>query len=143
MKKLFVSVLLSATVALSGCATTPAGTQLSPAGQVLIQESAAIATRDYLRRHPNDQARITNIRAVVEKVAAVTSTTATVGDLKAVVIAEVNARVGDPLDRADVLSLVNVFYALLLEQVGSDKLDLKGVVKVNEVLGYILAALPS
>lgn len=139
MKKLIL--IFAAVTLLVGCITTPTGTQLSAAGQVALQESAGIAVRRYLRDRPNVQGRMANIRAIVAKVASVTDAT-TIGDLKVIVVAEVNARVTEPLDRADALALVNVLYAVLLEQVGQDKLDIKGLTTVNEVLSYILAALP-
>jgi hypothetical protein len=59
-----------------------------------------------------------------------------------IVVAEVNKRVSNTLDREDALSLVNILHAVILEQVGDDKLDAKALVKVNEMLEYILLALP-
>ncbi len=137
IKALLVSLLM---VLLAGCVTTPQGTELSASGKILVQEGAGIAVRRYLRERPGAVSRVERIRKVVELASQATEVT-TIGDLKALVIAEVE-KTTDPLDRGDALALVNILYAVLLEYVGGDKLDIHGLVKVNEVLGYVLAALP-
>lgn len=142
MKKLLMFFMMPlVALSIGGCVTTPQGQELSPAGKVLLQESAGIAVRRYLRDRPNAQARVNNIREIVTKVQAVTEAV-TIADLKAVVVREISARVTNDLDRADALALVNVLYVVLLERVGEDRLDVKALVRVNEVLSYVLAALP-
>jgi hypothetical protein len=139
MRKFVTLVLISF---LTGCVVTSTGDkQLTESGKILLQESAGIAVRRYLREHPDQVTRTANIKAVIARVQQATAIT-TLGELKAIAATEISARINNPLDRADALALLNVFEVVIKEQVG-DKIDSKTLVRVNEILGYIVAALPS
>ena len=139
MRKLLVLPLL---LILAACQTTPTGAHhLTPAGKIALQEASGIAVRRYLRDRPGQLDRVANIRAIAMQLQSAT-TVVSISGLKDLAAAEVTKRVSDPLDRADALSLLNVFHAVLLEQIGKDEIDSEALVRVNEFLGYIVAALP-
>ena len=127
---------------LAGCVSTPTGKELSPAGRIALAEASNIAVRRYLAEHADAAGRIANIREIVAQLQSI-SGESTITGLRDFVTAEIDRRVTDPLDRADAKSLANILYAVVLEYVGTDKIDSTAIVKVNEVLSMILAALPA
>jgi hypothetical protein len=137
-----VAATCVAIATLSGCVTTPSGgKELTPAGKVALQETAAIATRRYLRDRPNQAERVANIRAVAVQLQSVTDAV-TLARLKELAIAEINKRVHNEWDKADAISLVNMFEVVLVEQYGDGVLFPDQLVKVNEFLVMLIAALP-
>lgn len=137
-----VTILYVAFCSISGCVTTPeGGRELSATGKVALQEVTAIAVRRAIDDSPRAQEKAANIRAVAARLAAVTDVT-TIGELKLVVSAEVDALGLNPVDRADAQSLLNIFAALLADYIGKDEIDADALVRVNEFVSLILAALP-
>lgn len=128
----------------SGCVSTPdSGQQLSESGKVALGATARIAVRHYVQDHPGRAGEIVvNIRDVASLLSSVTEDT-TVSGLRVVVEAELATRVTDPLDRQDAHDLLDVFEALLREQIGKDEIDSASLVQVNEFASMILAALPA
>jgi predicted small secreted protein len=136
--------LLACAGLLSGCQTAPGGDgqQLSETGKVALQEVAAIAVRRAVLESPRAQEKAANIRAIAGRLQAVTSVTS-VTQLRAAVELEIDGLGLNPIDRADAQSLLNIFAALLREQLGKDDLDADALVKVNDFLGMIVRALPA
>jgi hypothetical protein len=120
----------------AGCASTPSATT-----QIALQEVTAIAVRRAVSDNPRAAEKVANIRAIATQLLTVTSV-ATVSDLRALVDVEVAKLNLNPIDAADAKSLLNIFQALLTERLGKDEIDADALVKVNEFVGYILAALP-
>jgi hypothetical protein len=129
------AVILAALVA--GCSSNP----VSPTTQVALQEVTAIAVRRAVADSPRAAEKVANIRAIAAQLLTVTSIT-TVTDLRAVVDAEVAKLHLSPVDAADARSLLNIFEALLRERIG-EEINADSLVRVNEFVGYILAALPA
>ena len=50
--------------------------------------------------------------------------------------------VANPADLGDVHDLLDVFEALLREQIGKDEIDSNALVQVNEFASMLVAALP-
>lgn len=128
---------------LAGCVTTPhGGQQLSETGRVAIQATARIAVRYYVDDHPGRSAEIiANVRDVAALLAGATENV-TVSGLRIVVEAEIVKRVTDPRDLQDAHDLLDVFEALLREQIGKDAIDSQALIRVNEFARYIESALP-
>jgi hypothetical protein len=140
---LFLAITFALLASVSGCATNPStGKQeLTPAGKLALQETAAMAARRYVREHPDADKRIQNIREVALKLQTATSYS-TLADLKVLAIEEINKRVSNEYDRLDAISLVNMFEIVLGEQVGNADLQPEALVQINEFLSMLVAALP-
>jgi hypothetical protein len=136
MKTKLVSSLILAAI-LAGCASNP----VSPTTQIALQEVTAIAVRRAVADSPRAAEKIANIRAVAAQLAAVTSIT-TVAELRTVVDAEVAKLNLDPVDAADAKSLLNIFQALLTERIGGNDINADALMKVNEFVAMVVAALP-
>jgi hypothetical protein len=132
----FVATFVAVT--LCGCATSDG---LSPTGQVALQEVTAIAVRRAVTDSPRAAEKVANIRAVANQLLTITSITS-VSQLRAQVDAEVAKLNLSPVDAQDAKSLLNIFEALLRERIG-EEINADALVKVNEFVGYILAALPA
>lgn len=138
---LAAAALLTACV-MTGCASNPAGGQeLSATGKVALQEVTAIAVRRAVTASPRAAEKAQHIRAIAVRLQSVTSVT-TVSELKQLVSDEVDKLGLATVDRADAESLLNIFAALLTERLGTDELDAAALVKVNEFVSMIVAALP-
>jgi hypothetical protein len=137
-------ILLSLSLALSGCATSATGgRELTASGKILLKESTSIGVRRFFADKPHILARSAKIRAVIVELQGKTSGLVSLTDLKASVIKEIDARVENKLDHDDLVSLANMLHAVMLDYVGSDQLDAGALVKVNEYLEFVLAALPA
>jgi hypothetical protein len=123
----------------TGCASTPT---LTPTSKVVLQESAGIAMRQFLRDHPKYLADSSHIREVAKQLQAATEVT-TVTELAALASTEINKRVTDPLDREDFLALVRMADTILKEQIGHDNIDSAARVAVNEFIDMLVAVLPA
>lgn len=137
-------VLFFIAIFLSACVTTPTGgKQLSETGKIALQSVAEISVRRYLRDHPGRQTNIvSNIRRVAGELQSATSVT-TVSGLRSAVEAELQKIPMSDADRQDATSLLNIFEALLREQIGSETIDSQGLIKVNDFLKMIVGALPA
>lgn len=137
------SLLLSAAISmLLGCATTPEGTvQLTNTQRVALQEVATIAVRRAVTDSPRAAERAANVRAIATELQTLTTAT-TIADLKTAVEKEVDKLGLKPIDRADAQSLINILGALLIDYLGQNQLDPRALVKVNEFLSMVVAALP-
>ena len=128
---------------LAGCVTTDdGGRELTATGRVALQEVATIAVRRAVTNSPRAAEKAANIRELAVRLSAVTDVTS-IAELKAVVEREVDSLELTPMDRADAQSLLNICEALLLDYVGSDRLDAAALVRVNEFVGFIVSALAS
>lgn len=128
---------------LAGCGTTPEGQQISETGKVAIQATARIAVRHYVDGHPGRSAEIVaNVRDVAALLAGATGN-ATVSGLRVVVEAEIVRRVTDSRDLQDAHDLLDVFEALLREQIGKDEIDSQALIRVSEFADMIVKALPA
>ena len=130
-------------ILLAGCVTTPEGQQISETGKVAIQATARIAVRHYLDDHAGRSAEIVaNVRDVAAVLAGVTQN-ATVSGLRNVVEVELVRRITDARDLQDAHDLLDVFEALLRQQIGKDEIDSEALIRVNEFASMIVAALPA
>jgi hypothetical protein len=135
LKKLIPVV---ATLLLVGCATNQ---QLSATSKVALQEVAAIAVRRAVGDSPRFAEKAQNIRYIASRLQSATSVTS-IADLRKAVDVELDGLKLTAVDRADANSLLNIFQALLQEQIGDGAIDSAALVQVNEFIGYIVAALP-
>jgi hypothetical protein len=137
------AALFILTLSLSACVTTPAGKQeLSDSGKTALQGMAIIGVSRYIREHDNAAQRVANIRAVALEIRNVTSYTSVI-ELRAKLDAEIRARVKDPNDQMDALGLLLVFDPVIKELFAKGEVDPLAVIKVNEFIDFLLAALPN
>lgn len=139
MKKLF-SILL--TLFLSACVTTPTGKTLTPEGQAALDVAVRIAVRHAVAESPRAAEKARNIRKIVARVQAVTSAESTLSALVTEVQAEIEELGLSPLDKADANDLLTLLAVSLESRLGPEGLNSAGLVKVNEFLVLVLAALP-
>jgi hypothetical protein len=140
---LLLAIAVPAVLAMQGCATNPDGSrELTPEGQAILETSTRIAVRHYVADSPRAAERVQNLREVVAKLQELTSAETTLGALKAVVVLEVERLNLAPLDKADALDLLDLFAAALESRLGQDPLQATGLVRVNEFLSLVLAAIP-
>ncbi len=140
MKKLLQLLALL----LAGCVTTPDGTRtLSPEGQIALETSVRIAVRHAIADSPRGAEKAQHIRVIVERLQAVTGATSTLAALKAVVNVELGRLNLSPMDMADAQDLLNLLAVALESRLGPDALQSAGMVKVNDFLVLVLAAIPA
>lgn len=131
-----------AVILLAGCAVGPGGHGPSPATQkVLLQQGIGLAVDHFLVDSPKTQERVARVRGVAERLANVTGVT-TVTDLRAAVDAEVKKLNLSVLEQKDAQRFLEIMEAVLRDYVGGEQLDAQGLVKVNDVVQWILVALP-
>lgn len=134
MKHLFISLL--AICLLPGCASN----------RPLTDEGLALAVRITLRHavagSPRATEKAENIRAVVTRLQAIATTETTVSGLKAEVITYLDTLELTDLQRRDALDVLDYFSAVIEAQVGEETFDNARLVKVQEFLMLILAAIP-
>lgn len=139
------SRVLAAAVAaiLAGCAANPdtGRRELTPVGRVALQEGLSIAVRQFVGTNEKGAQRAAKIRAYAGRLYGATSYT-TVTDIRKAVDAELAKASMDPLERADWQSFLNIAEAVLREQIGRDEIDSEALVRVNDYLAMIVAALP-
>lgn len=135
---IFTAALFVAFCLLTACATNR---ELSPSGKVLLQEAASIAVRRALIDSPRRAEKAQNIRDIAARLQNVTEQT-TVSGLRAAVEQEIMKLNLEPIDHADAVSLLNICAALVADYIGRDELDADALVRVNEFIGYLVAALP-
>lgn len=133
--KYLVTVLLALCL-LSGCVSN----------RPLTNERLAMAVRITIRHAVADSSRATekaeNIRAVVTRLQAIATTETNVSGLKAEVIRYLDTLELTDLQRNDALDVLDYFSAVIEAQVGEETFDNIRLVKVQEFLMLILAAIP-
>lgn len=136
-------VLLVA-MCMTSCVTAPTGEkQLSQTGKVAIQELAGIALDRYIRTHQDRASSIVkNVRRIATELRDVTTAT-TVTGLRAAVDIELTKLNLNPEDLQDATRVLNIFEALLHDQIGSDAIDGQALIKVRDFLNMITGALPA
>lgn len=136
-------LIVAGLLALAACVTTPQGTQqLSPEGQVALETSVRIAVRHAIADSPRGAEKAEHIREIVAKLQTITSADSTLAALKDEVSAQIVALKLAPLDQADALDLLNLLEVALEARLAPDALKSEGVVRVNEFLTLVLAAIP-
>lgn len=138
----FLSSILIAAIAVSGCATTGERT-LTPEGQAILDTSLRIAVRHAVADSPRAAEKARNIRAIAVRLQAVTSAESTLAGLTAEVRAEIDKLPISALDKADANDLLTLLAVSLESRLGSDALQSAGLVKVNEFLTLVLEAIPA
>lgn len=140
---LLVMIVIATLVGLSGCVTNRAtGKQeLTATGKVALQEIAGLAIERGVRNSPRAAEISARIRKVAVELQGMTEEV-TVAELKARLQKRIN-KLEDPYDRSDLTRVLNIASALITDYVGQGKLDSAAMVKVNEYVGYLVAALPS
>jgi hypothetical protein len=132
-------ILVAAALAvLSGCASTSG---LSPTGEAVLRELAAIGVARHFREYPGASMKAEKIRAVLVELQETEDIT-TVGALRLALEARI-AKVSDPFDQADYTRLLNVLSPLLEQYVGNGTLAPDAVIKVRDFLGYVASAIPA
>lgn len=139
MKRLLIPLLLSL---LTACASTPGGNGLSPEGQLALETSVRIAVRHAVADSPRSAQKAANIRAIVVRLQSVTSAESTLAALRNEVSAELDKLNLSPLDRADADDLLTLLVVALESRLGPDALQAEGLVRVNDFLTLVLAAIP-
>lgn len=134
MKHLLIALL--ALCLLPGCASN----------RPLTDEGLAMAVRIAVRHAVADSSRATekaeNIRAVVTRLQAIATTDTTVSGLKAEVVEYLDTLELTNIQRNDALDVLDYFSAVIEAQVGEETFDNIRLVKVQEFLMLILAAIP-
>lgn len=134
-----LAVTLAAPALIMGCASS--GTQVSPGAKTALKEVAKLAVSRYVREHA-DSERIARIHEVLVELQQLPDTEITTVDaLKAVVQARIESQVANPLDRRDLVSLLNIVAPLLQDYVGTGDLLPEQVVKVRDFLSDLSSAL--
>ena len=133
-----IIAVLALSLVLSGCATNGG---LSEGGKAALREVAVIGMNRYLREHA-DTAKVERIRTVLLELQALPDIT-TVDGLKAAVQLRIDPKVGDPQERQEFTSLLQILSPLLEQYVGKGDLAPEQVVKVRDFLAYLVAALPA
>jgi hypothetical protein len=139
------TIILAALVTLlTACASTPGGgSGLSPEGQVALDISVRIAVRHALADSPRALDKVQNIRAVVARLQVVLTTDSTLAALTAEVSTEIDKLGLAPIDKADAQDLLQLLSVALESRLGPDALRSEGLVRVNDFLSMLLAALPA
>ena len=131
-------LVAAALAVLSGCASTSGG--VSPTGEVILREVAALAVSRYVRETPDIAVKAVKIRRVLAEIQETEDVT-TAAKLRQALKDRI-AQVEDPFDRSDYTHLLNILSPLLDQYVGSDGLAPNAVVKVKDFVSYIASALP-
>lgn len=130
-------------VLLTGCVSTPTGSRLSPEGQLALETSVRIAVRHAVADSPRAAEKAANIRNIVARLQAITSAESTLAALEAEVSAEIDRLNLTPIDKADARDLLRLLTVALEARLGPNALNSEGLVRVNDFLSMILAALPA
>lgn len=130
-------------ILLTGCVTTPTGSGLSPEGQLALETSVRIAVRHAVADSPRAAEKAQNIRNIVVRLQSVTSAESTLGALRVEVNAELDKLNLSPIDRADADDLLTLLTVALESRLGPDALKSEGLVRVNDLLVLVLAAIPN
>lgn len=129
---------------LAGCVTTPDGhSGLTPEGQLALETSVRIAVRHAVADSPRAAEKAQNIRNIVVRLQSVTSAESTLAALRVEVSAELDKLNLAPIDRADADDLLTLLTVALESRLGPDALQSEGLVRVNDLLVLVLAAIPS
>lgn len=130
-------------ILLTGCVTTPTSSGLSPEGQLALETSVRIAVRHAVADSPRAAEKAQNIRSIALRLQSVTSAESTLGALRVEVNAELDKLNLSPIDRADADDLLTLLTVALESRLGPDALKSEGLVRVNDLLVLVLAAIPN
>lgn len=142
----FLAIAAAAAIALtslSGCKVNPdtGEKELTATGKAGIAVLAGELADRYVAESTDRARSIANIRDIATRLQNVTDVVS-VTDLRARIDTEVAKLNLSDVDRRSVNRFLPLLQAMLTDYIGSDRIDSKQLVRVNEFLRLILLALP-